>query len=202
MRSPSLLVDESSFSENEIEMEKPFISLKDLFLSLFKIASLTLGGGAVMLPLMEEEFCHRRKLFTKKEMVDILSLVNSLPGVIGLNSSLIIGRKLRGWRGALVAALALLLPSFIIILLLSEFVMYARKWPFTASAFLGVRAGATGLILLMLLRLFKKSLRGWREIFIAVTTVFELRILGLYPWQVVILAAILGLFLFREEDTL
>lgn len=152
-----------------------------------------------MLTMIEEEFCRRKSWLEEKEVIDYLALVNSLPGIIGINISVIIGRKLLGTAGAVVAAIGVLLPSFFIILGLSEVVLLIREYPLTGWAFLGVRAGATGLILTVMFRLFKKTFEGWREIFLAVNALFCLKFVGISAIQVILLSALLGLILYRKK---
>lgn len=153
-----------------------------------------------MLTMIEEEFCRRRKWLEEQDVIDYLALVNSLPGIIGINISVIIGKKLKGVSGAIVAALGVLLPSFLIILVLSEVVQRIRQYPLTQSAFLGVRAGATALILTVMFRLFKKSFRGWKEVFLALNAVICLKFIGISAIQVILLSALLGLLLYWREE--
>ncbi len=172
----------------------------NLFLIFLKIASLTLGGGAVMLGFMEDEFSNRRKWLSRQEVADIFALVNSLPGVIGINSSVIIGKKLAGLPGAVASALGVLFPSFFIIYFLSEVVVRMRGMAVTGFAFLAVRSGAAALILMAMLRLFRNAMKSWREWFIAVSAFVELQIIGIPALWVVLISAVWGLLLFWRES--
>jgi len=171
-----------------------------LFILFLKISSFTLGGGAVMIGIMEDELVHRRKWLKAEEMVDILAMVNSMPGVIGINSAVFIGKKLAGFPGALMSALGILFPSFFIILLLSGIILRIRGLEVTYYAFLGVRAGATALILLVLYRIFRKVMKGWREWFIALSAFMQIKVIGIPALWVIFISALLGWFLYRRDE--
>lgn len=169
-----------------------------LFLSFFKISAFTLGGGAVMLPLMEEEFVSRRGWITEEDMLDVYTLCQSLPGVIALNSSLMIGRLTAGTPGALCAVTGVLLPSVVIITLLASAVELVSAHRAVADAFMGVRAGVTALLLFVLWELARKVLKGFPEVLIALFAFVALEVLAINPVAVVLLSALLGVFLFRS----
>lgn len=153
-----------------------------------------------MLGLMEEEFVRRRKWLDAGEMVNILAMVNSMPGIIGVNSAVLIGRKISGLSGGIAAAAGVLIPSFFIILGLSEVILRIRDFQVVSYAFTAVRAAAAALILLVMYRLFKNMLRSWREWFIASSAFIELRLIGIPALWVVLISALWGLLLYRRES--
>jgi chromate transporter len=177
-------------------MKQKFRLYGGLFLSFFKIAALTLGGGAVMLPLMEEEFLQRRQWISSEDMVDVYTLCNSLPGVIALNSSLMIGRITAGFWGAICSVLGVLVPSVVLITALASVIQLLAGQVLVERAFLGVRAGVTALLLLVVIRLGKKMIKGKGEIFIAAFAFVALEVLGLNAVLVVLLCALLGRIIF------
>jgi ABC-type Fe3+-siderophore transport system permease subunit len=79
-----------------------------LFFTFAKIAALVLGGGLAMLPVIEETFVNRKKLLTEEELLDVVALTQTVPGIIAANAAVAIGMKVAGFAGAL-AALGLLL---------------------------------------------------------------------------------------------
>jgi len=180
-----------------METKKPgFFSILFTFM---KISSLTLGGGAVMLGLMEEEVINRRKWLDAEEMVNILTMVNSMPGIIGVNSAVLIGRKIAGFPGGLAAATGVLIPSFFIILALSEVILRIRDMEVVSYAFTAVRAAAAGIILMVMIRLFRNMIKNWREWFIASSAFIELRVIGIPAIWVVVISAVWGLLLYGRE---
>lgn len=90
----------------------------ELFSVFFKIGSFTIGGGYAMIPLIQEEVVHRRKWMEVEEFVDMLSIAQSSPGPIAVNTSVFVGYKMAGLRGAISSTLGCILPSFFIILMI------------------------------------------------------------------------------------
>ena len=88
-----------------------------LFWSFFKLGLFTIGGGLAMIPQMQQVAVKDNHWMTDEEVVDCIAVSQSLPGVIAINMATYIGRKLRGFPGAVTACIAVCLPSFIIITL-------------------------------------------------------------------------------------
>ena len=90
-----------------------------LFFTFAKIAALVLGGGLAMLPVIEETFVNKKKLLTGDELLDVVALTQSVPGIIAANAAVSIGMKVAGFAGALAALFGAILPSFLIILIIA-----------------------------------------------------------------------------------
>ena len=90
--------------------------LRTIFASFFKIGLFTFGGGYAMLPLIEQELIAKRGWIEHKEFLDLLTLAQSVPGPIAINTSVFVGYKMRGLKGAVAALLGSVLPSFVIVL--------------------------------------------------------------------------------------
>lgn len=159
-----------------------------MFLSFFKIGAFTIGGGYAMLPLMEQEFVQHRKWVDPVEMVDVFAVAQSLPGVIAINASIYIGYKIDRIRGAVVAALGVILPSFLIILGIAAVLLKFQEYSLVQKAFAGVRAGVTALILLSGVKLGKVILKN-RTAWIIGVGAFLLLVVGKIQAVVVILAS-------------
>ena len=91
--------------------------LKVLFSAFFRISMVAVGGGLTMLPLIEAEFVEKRKWMTHDEMVDIVAVVQSMPGIIGCNMSVAIGKSIGGIPGILAATLGMAMPPFVVIVI-------------------------------------------------------------------------------------
>ena len=133
--------------------------LADLALTFLWISTVTLGGGMAMLPLMDREFVERRKWLTAQEMVDIVAVMQSLPGLIAVNMAVLIGYRVKGIAGALVAAFASVLSPFAVIVVVAAGLSSLADSPTLDHVFLGVRAGTAALILMALVRLIKGMFR-------------------------------------------
>jgi len=128
--------------------------------TFFWISSITMGGGMAMLPLMEREFVEKRKWMTSGEMVDVVAVMQSLPGLIAINMAVLIGYRVKGFWGALAAAFGAVLTPFAAIAVLARFMTLLSGSPTLDHVFLGVRAGTAALILMSLVKLAKGVLNS------------------------------------------
>ena len=93
--------------------------LIDLFLSFAKIGLFTFGGGYAMISLIENDCVEKKKWITHDEMMDVTVIAESTPGPIAINCATYVGYKKGRLPGAIIATLGMVLPSFIIIFLIS-----------------------------------------------------------------------------------
>lgn len=84
-----------------------------LFTTFFKIGAFTFGGGFAMIPLIEREMIDRRGWIARGDFLELLTLAQSAPGPIALNSAVFVGYKIAGYRGAFSAVAGVVLPSFV-----------------------------------------------------------------------------------------
>lgn len=118
-----------------------------LFTTFFKIGAFTFGGGYAMISLIETEVCENHKWATKEDILDMLAIAESTPGVIAVNSATFIGYKVAGFWGAFFATLGVVIPSFIIISLISLFYAAFRENRIISYAFDGIKAGVVVIML-------------------------------------------------------
>ena len=118
-----------------------------LFTTFFKIGGFTFGGGWAMTPLIEREVVDKYHWIDKEEFLDELAVAQSLPGILAVNISVLVGNKLRGFKGSFVAAMGTILPSFVVILLIAIFFSQIYNNPTVASIFKGIRPAVVALIL-------------------------------------------------------
>lgn len=118
-----------------------------LFYSFFKIGLFGFGGGYAMLSMIQGEVVTRHEWLTPQEFTDIIAISQMTPGPIGINSATYIGYTATGsvW-GSVLATLALLLPSFIIMLILYRFFMRYHNNRHVTDTFAGLRPAVIGLI--------------------------------------------------------
>ncbi len=136
-------------------MKKLKICLK-LFLAMLKIGLFTFGGGYAMVVLIENEFVEKKKWLTQEEYYDMLAIAESTPGPIAINSSTYIGYKLAGFWGSLFATVAVCIPSYVIICLISLFLDKFLKFTIVANAFKGIQVCVSYLILSAGIKMIKK----------------------------------------------
>ncbi|KGG79852.1 chromate transporter [Caloranaerobacter azorensis H53214] len=128
-----------------------------LFLTFFKIGAFTFGGGYAMIPLIQVEVVDKNKWIDNEEFLDIIAIAQSSPGAIAVNSAIFIGYKIGGIIGALACMLGVILPSFIIILIISMFLFKYRNNEVVSKIFLGVRPAVVALIISAVYKLTKTS---------------------------------------------
>lgn len=92
-----------------------------LFSSAFYISAFTIGGGFVILPLLKKRFVDELKLLNENEMLDYMAIAQSAPGVIAVNTSILIGYRIAGFLGAVATVLGTILPPLIITSIISLF---------------------------------------------------------------------------------
>ena len=127
-----------------------------LFLTFFKIGALTFGGGLAMIPFMERETYEKNHWIEKEDLLDIVTISESTPGPIAINAATFIGYKTAGVFGSVCATLGVVLPSFLIILLLSFCLDYVVDLNPVKYALWGIRAGVLALIAKSFVSLFKQ----------------------------------------------
>ncbi len=123
--------------------------LTKLFLTFFKIGAFTFGGGWAMIPIIEKEIVDNHKWLDREEFLDLLAVVQALPGILAVNISVAVGDKLRGRIGSTVAALGTILPSFLMILAIAIFLTpeLIKTNPIVNRIFMGIRPAVVALII-------------------------------------------------------
>ena len=127
-------------------MKKAKLLLR-LFFTMLKIGLFTFGGGYVMIALLENEFVTKKCWIGKDEFLDMVAIAESTPGPIAVNAATYIGYQLAGVAGSAVATLAVCIPSFAIILLISLFYDAFMQIKVVKYAFFGIRIAVVYLIL-------------------------------------------------------
>lgn len=105
-------------------MNKKRPMLWKLFTSTFCLSAFTFGGGYVIVPLMRKKFVEEFHWIDEEEMIDLVAIAQSAPGVIAVNASIIIGYRIKGYIGALISTLGTVLPPFLVISVIS----YCYEW--------------------------------------------------------------------------
>jgi len=100
-----------------------------------------------MIPLIEHETVRRNHWIESKELLDIFVIAQAAPGVIAVNTATFVGYKVAGFLGAIFATLGVVLPSFMIISIISLFFVQFQNLEWVAYAFGGIRIGMIVLIL-------------------------------------------------------
>ena len=129
----------------------------DLFLTFLKIGAFTFGGGYAMIPLMQKEVCENRKWLKDEDISDIVAISEFTPGPVAVNTATFVGYRTSGFVGACLATLGVVLPSFLIISIISLILTEFQSIRVVQYAFLGIRAAVLALILRALWMMFRSA---------------------------------------------
>ena len=145
-----------------------------------------------MIPLIEEEVVNRKQWVRKEEMLDLIAIAQSCPGVFAINIAIFIGYKLKKVRGALATTLGTALPSFLIILIIAMFFHQFEDNAVVAALFRGIRPAVVALIAVPTFNLGKRAELNKFTIWIPVVSALAIWLLGVSPIWIIILAGLGG----------
>lgn len=137
------------------------VSLWQIFITFFKTGLFTFGGGYAMIAILEEELVAKKNWITSQDMLDMLVIAESTPGVIAVNTATSVGYRLRGILGAILATLGVVLPSFVIICGLSFVIELVADNVWYQAAFKGVQACVIVLVINAFIKMSKNIKRDW-----------------------------------------
>lgn len=166
--------------------------LLDLFLVFFKIGLFTFGGGYAMLALIEDICVEKKKWITHEEMMDITVIAESTPGPIAINLATYVGYKLRKIPGALIATIGMIIPSFFIVFLISQFLDRFLEIKWVSSAFQGIKIAVAILIIdaaVKMIRKMKKKPFQITMMIAALISMLVINVLALHVSSLVIMLA-------------
>ena len=146
--------------KNEITPESGSrTSLWKLFCAFMRIGAFTFGGGYAMLPMLERECVEKTGWVTRDELLDYFAIGQCTPGVIAVNTATFVGKKHRGFIGALVTTAGVVLPSFLIICVLTAVLANFAEIPAVQYALHGIRVAVGVLILNTVIKLVKEKIK-------------------------------------------
>lgn len=166
--------------------------LWELFVLFFKLGAFTIGGGVAMLPLLQHSLTEEKKWFSQDEFVDIVSVCQSLPGVIAINMATYVGFKKKGFIGSLISTIGVVLPSFCMILIIAAFISNLGDNPAVNGAMAGLRAAALGLVMVAVIQMGSVVFKGKWTIAAAALSFVLIAVLNINTAYVILLFVVLG----------
>lgn len=166
--------------------------LLDLFLTFAKIGLFTFGGGYALVSLIQHTCVEVKQWITHDEMMNVTVVAESTPGPIAINCATYVGYKQKGMAGAVVATLGMILPSFVIILLISFFLDNFLEITWIAHAFMGIRIAVGILILdagIKMVRKMKKKPFPLLVMIIAAVTMLLIDIFAVHVSSITLMLA-------------
>ena len=183
-----------------------------LFITFFEIGLFGFGGGYGMLSLIQGEVVHHYHWLTTGEFTDVVAISQMTPGPIGINSATYCGYTAAhnagfdGWMavlGSITATFAVVLPSLILMLLISMFLMKFKEHPLVKAVFSGLRPAVVGLLAAATLLLMTPENFGtinnpwqfWISIFLFLATFIGTKVMKINPIRMICYCAVAGLLL-------
>lgn len=170
-----------------------------LFRIFLNIGAFTLGGGYAMLGMVKQAIVERKRWISEEEFWDMITVVQTLPGVFAINTALYVGYKIKGKGGAFSAALGAALPSFLIIILIAMFFVEVKDNEFVERIFKGIRPCVVALILAPSIQMIKSAKLTWKSIWIPFVAALLIWQLEVSPIYIIIAAAIGGQIIRRYK---
>lgn len=168
-------------------------SLWEIFKIFFIIGIQLLGGGYVIVPLLKKYIVDERQWLEEQELVNFYAMSQCIPGIIACNIATAAGYKTRGFLGALMAILGIIVPAFLIIVSLANILTTVTDNEIVQNAFFGIRIAVIVLVLLTVKDLWKKSVNSKFSYTMFFLILLCLLTLPVSPTIVIISAAVIAL---------
>ena len=175
--------------------------LKDLFKTFAQIGMFTFGGGYAMIAMIDHACVEEKKWTTHEELMDMTVVAESTPGPIAINCATFTGFKIAGLSGAVAATLGMIVPSFVIIYLISMFLENFLELTIVANAFRGIKIAVGLLILEAGINMAKKAKKTKQTKIIIPTACAVMLLSHILAWNIssislMITAAVVSLTVF------
>ena len=170
--------------------------LYQLFKSTFILSASTFGGGFVIVSLMKKKFVEELQWLDESEMLDITAIAQSSPGPIPINASVILGYKMHGVLGALVAILGTSIPPIVIISVISTFYTKFRESQIISTALMVMRAGVAAVIFDVVINLATNVIKTKNILYVSLMIISFIMtyILGISAITVILMCVFIGIF--------
>lgn len=143
--------------------------LLELFLTFARIGAFTFGGGYAMISLIEDTCVEKKQWITHDEMMELTVIAESTPGPIAINAATYVGYKQGGLLGSIMSTVGMVIPSFVVIYLISTVLDNFLEIVWIANAFKGIKIGVGILIFRVALTMLKKMKKAPMPRFVAGT---------------------------------
>ena len=181
--------------------------LYELFYIFAKIGLFTFGGGYAMISIIENICVERKGWISQDEMMNMTVIAESTPGPIAINCATYVGYKMAGVAGATVATFGMVVPSFVVIFVISKFLDDFLKFTVIAHAFQGIKI-AVGLIIFeaairmikkMSKKIFPKVVVACSFVTMMAVNVFSLKVSSI---TLMILVGMISLLIYKTQENI
>lgn len=172
----------------------------ELLISFVKIGFLTIGGGYVMLPMMQSELIEKKHWITEEELLDYYAVGQSTPGIIAVNVATFVGYKKAGVTGGIVATLGIIAPSLIIITALAGVIQSIDQYPNVQKAMSGINVAVCALITDATLNFIKKGVKNFVTLLVLLASFLLIYYVKVPSYLIVLGAAFLGVITYFVKN--
>ena len=178
--------------------------LFELFYIFARIGLFTFGGGYAMISIIEDICVERKKWISHEEMMNMTVIAESTPGPIAINCATYVGYKLAGLLGATVATFGMVLPSFVVIFIVSNFLDNFLEIKVIANAFLGIKIAVGILIFDAAITMIKKMKKKLFSSIIMISAFLVMMMVNIFSWSfssinLMLIAGVLSLIIFAIQ---
>jgi len=169
----------------------------DLFLTFFKIGAITIGGGYVIVPLIEKAVVEKKKWMEPERFLDMLAIAQTAPGVLTVNTAVSVGYHIAGVPGAIIATTGACLPSFLMIIAVAVFLSSFHDNRYVIGFFKGVAPAVTMLLFIAAFSIGKKAIKDRAGMILLGAGLIGIIWLGVHPIWAIMAAGVFGAFYYN-----
>lgn len=179
-------------------MEKA--SLYYIFFTFLKLGATAFGGYMSLVAIVQKQLVEIDKKLKEEDILDGISLTSVLPGPVAVNTVAYIGYRLRGISGSIMAFLGIILPSFVLVILLSWLYFTYGNVPAVKNVFNGIMPAVTALIVTVAIGMSRKTIKNISQWIICAVAAILLVVVGGFAITLItiILSGVVGSFLYKQ----
>ncbi len=176
-------------------------SVTRIFLVFLKIGTFAFGGVYSMLSFFERELVEKRRWITHEDYLESIAIGQMTPGAPIVNTGICIGYRLKKLRGALASTAGQIVTGTVIAILLAIFYMNLKEHPILKPVMKGIGAAVIGLLLSIIYKMSRKTLKDYRTLLVSIAAFFMLALFKLNPIMIILTAGAAGYVLFRGKPS-
>jgi chromate transporter len=177
-----------------------FRELCKIYAVFFRIGALTFGGGYAMLAILQRDVVQRFRWTTNEELIDFYAISQSLPGLIGVTTAMLVGYRTKKFPGLAAAAFGVVCPSVLVILFIAVFIQNFLELQSVQYAFNGIRVAVAALIINTTLAMWKSSVKDKACLLVFMATLLVFLFVKISPIVPVVAGAAAGIALMKKGE--
>lgn len=175
------------------------IGFLEIYIVFFRVGLLTIGGGYSMLPTMEKEMVEGKNWFDHEALINSFALAQSIPGIIAVNTSVLLGFKLNKIRGAIASSLGVISPSILIILIIANGYEKFAQNQYVENGLKGIRIAVLALLVSTLINLIKQSIKDYWGVILALSAFIFISFLNVSPIYIILVGIVASILIYYKR---